>query len=459
MTSNEIVEAVYGHFHSAGCWPSVRLLQVRYRPYGNFRTLAARLGRDIINCQDGDDGTCSLTLQAMAELPAAKADIDLFLAALDVIATIYEGKGPKLITSAEINGHLGATTVALRRLGALLYQAPLWKSGTWPDSHDFSITPREEVLFLGELHSFREYQERRASIDREALERSTLLMPEVWRAASSINSDVRNDDEGSPAAVGMPLSGAEINRICTQWIGVDGGGYLGDFSYQSHHDFYAELNLTIDPSELKGTTRQRFTAILKRSPPDIQARILEGILTRFPLGSSPLRTVDRHAEMEALLHRLRMLPAVALPTPRTSSVAVARALADAERLLGTQGAASAVDRVHTALHGFLIEACQGGGIAVDTQMSLPKLLRLLREQHPRLRGDGLRGDEVLRVLRAHGAALDALNSLRNARSLAHPNESLLAEPEAMLVINTARTLLHYLDAKLRLSGVQAEIEK
>jgi hypothetical protein len=33
-------------------------------------------------------------------------------------------------------------------------------------------------------------------------------------------------------------------------------------------------------------------------------------------------------------------------------------------------------------------------------------------------------------------------------SLAHPNECLIGEPEAMLVVNATRTILHYLDAKL-----------
>ena len=45
--------------------------------------------------------------------------------------------------------------------------------------------------------------------------------------------------------------------------------------------------------------------------------------------------------------------------------------------------------------------------------------------------------------------LDSMNSLRNRASVAHPNESLLEDPEAMLVINSARTVLHYIDAKMR----------
>ena len=43
--------------------------------------------------------------------------------------------------------------------------------------------------------------------------------------------------------------------------------------------------------------------------------------------------------------------------------------------------------------------------------------------------------------------LDSLSPIRNRASIAHPNQELLAEPEAMLVVNTVRTLLNYLNAK------------
>ena len=47
-----------------------------------------------------------------------------------------------------------------------------------------------------------------------------------------------------------------------------------------------------------------------------------------------------------------------------------------------------------------------------------------------------------------GAVVDALGPARNRGSLAHPNEDLLGPEEAMLFINTMRTLLHYVSAKL-----------
>jgi hypothetical protein len=49
---------------------------------------------------------------------------------------------------------------------------------------------------------------------------------------------------------------------------------------------------------------------------------------------------------------------------------------------------------------------------------------------------------------AFATVVDALNPVRNRGSMAHANATLLDEPEAMLVINAVRTLLHYLNAKI-----------
>ena len=73
------------------------------------------------------------------------------------------------------------------------------------------------------------------------------------------------------------LTDVEINKLVYKYIGVE-GGYLGDFSYRTHHEFYIELDLNIDPSKYSGTTRERFISILKGSTPTVQARILRGVL-------------------------------------------------------------------------------------------------------------------------------------------------------------------------------------
>jgi hypothetical protein len=50
-------------------------------------------------------------------------------------------------------------------------------------------------------------------------------------------------------------------------------------------------------------------------------------------------------------------------------------------------------------------------------------------------------------MRALANIINVLNPVRNRASVAHPNEMLLEEAEAMLVINSVRTLLHYLNAR------------
>jgi hypothetical protein len=51
------------------------------------------------------------------------------------------------------------------------------------------------------------------------------------------------------------------------------------------------------------------------------------------------------------------------------------------------------------------------------------------------------------VLRCISKIVDAVDSIRNQKSLAHPNPVLLEDPEAMLAINCIRTMLHYLNAR------------
>lgn len=139
---------------------------------------------------------------------------------------------------------------------------------------------------------------------------------------------------------------------------------------------------------------------------------------------------------------------VSAPSPQITSEAVESALADAELLLRSRGPASAIDRVHTALHGFLRAALERGGQPASATASVPELFKRLREAHPAMRNLGARGDDSKRIVMALATVVDAATALRNNASGAHPHEETLDAPEAMLVINAARSLLHFLDHKL-----------
>lgn len=245
----------------------------------------------------------------------------------------------------------------------------------------------------------------------------------------------------------------EITRLVNRYIGVF-GGYLGlpeRFSYRTHGDFYSEYcDLEVSFEGHEGTTREAFMSILASLQPRDQAKVLRGVVERFPPDESgaPATRQAAHTEVVAIIARLESGPLVSDRTPQITSDVVLRALADSETLIQTSGPTSAVDRVHTVLHGYLMAVCDAAGITYRRDDSMVALFRAIQNLHPKLADLGPRSQDVRKVLNAFASVLDAMLPVRNQASVAHPNPSLLDEPEARLVINASRTLLHYLDDKL-----------
>jgi len=259
----------------------------------------------------------------------------------------------------------------------------------------------------------------------------------------------------SAASFAAGLKKGEILGIVYDYIGVD-AGYLGDFTYQSHVHFYPMYcDLDIDPFKYleQGTTRERFILVLEKSTPDVQAKIVRGVLAKYPVGSSPIRTEAARDRLVAMADRLERRGVITALPPAITSDVVVRALDDAETLLQNGGPESAVDRVHTALHGHLGFLCDEAHIVYDREDTMVGLLKKLRQEHPRLRDLGPRAKDIETVFKASGSILDALNPVRNNASVAHPNAALLGREEAQLVINVGRSLLVYLDSKIALGPV------
>ena len=130
-------------------------------------------------------------------------------------------------------------------------------------------------------------------------------------------------------------------KIVNRYIGVT-GGYLGDFSYRTHADFYPEYcDLEIDPHRYEGTTRQRFIAIISEQEPWVQARIVRGVTERFPVdgpASPPTRTKELRSELLKWADRLHGI-VVNSTIPRTSRADVSQAITDTETLLQSRSGA------------------------------------------------------------------------------------------------------------------------
>jgi|GEM_PF-962774 len=84
-------------------------------------------------------------------------------------------------------------------------------------------------------------------------------------------------------------------------------------------------------------------------------------------------------------------------TPKIASKTVERALRDAQQLLRSSGAVSAVDRAHTALHGYLRGICESVGANPAADAGMTELFKIVRSEHPAFR-QTLHSTEITRIL-------------------------------------------------------------
>ncbi|WP_426706264.1 abortive infection family protein [Corynebacterium auriscanis] len=127
---------------------------------------------------------------------------------------------------------------------------------------------------------------------------------------------------------------------------------------------------------------------------------------------------------------------------------VSAALSDADILLMQGRPLSAVDRVHTALHGHLHYICKGVGIDAPNASSLTGLMKTLRGNHPKLSDVSGSSNPTGKILNGLSSIIGEMNTIRNNHSLAHPNENLLGQEEARLCVDAGKLILNYLDGKL-----------
>ncbi|MEZ7505424.1 abortive infection family protein [Flavobacterium sp. Arc2] len=249
------------------------------------------------------------------------------------------------------------------------------------------------------------------------------------------------------------LTRPELFMITNSYIGVS-GGYLGDFSYSTHKEFYPYFcDVDISPETYEGTTRQRFLIILEKSDAPTQAKILKGIVKKYPVDFFPeevRQTKNKIAdEIGEIIKRLESAQAVGSEQLTITNETVERAIQDTKILIEKNGATSGVDRIHTALHGYLKEVCKKAGIVLTDDENLTQVFKKLKANHPKLQLGGHRQNDIDQIISSFSNTLDKLNPIRNKASLSHPNEELLEEDEAMFVINSAQTVLNYLNRKFK----------
>lgn len=251
------------------------------------------------------------------------------------------------------------------------------------------------------------------------------------------------------------LTFSEIGKLVHNWIGVD-SGYLNGFTYAKHDRFWLHLADIHVNTAKNSPTRQCFEDTLGSVSEQHQAAVLREILNMFPPPDTPdpanrnFRSPKLHREILAWISRLETGTASVPVVLESPSEVVQRALDDADALIEATGPQSAVDRLHTALHGYLHSLCVDEQIEVNQERpTLNQLFKALRDNHPALANLGARESDIRKMLGSMASILDALNPVRNQASVAHPNDELVGEAEAVLVVNLVRTMLAYLEQRRR----------
>ena len=186
-------------------------------------------------------------------------------------------------------------------------------------------------------------------------------------------------------------------KIVNRYIGVR-DGYLGDFTYGTHAEFYPEYcGLDIDPATYPGTTRERFIEILGNQSPRDQAKILRGVIDRFDHDADNKTRLELRPELESWIARLESAPAVELGRPEHTRDVVIRALADADELIRTNGATSAVDRSTPRCTAMFYHRARRRASRPTTRRPRTVHSSCCGQNHPGLAADGPRGD-ITRIL-------------------------------------------------------------
>jgi hypothetical protein len=103
-----------------------------------------------------------------------------------------------------------------------------------------------------------------------------------------------------------------------------------------------------------------------------------------------------------------------------------------------------IDRVHTALHGYLRYRLDRKGISYQESDTLSQLYNKLHSSLDRLNVSEY-NDLVKTIIRSMSGVISSINDLRNRYSLSHPNETIVSEREAKLAIDTLKIITDYLE--------------
>lgn len=120
------------------------------------------------------------------------------------------------------------------------------------------------------------------------------------------------------------------------------------------------------------------------------------------------------------------------------------AIDDAEILIEKGKPANAYDRIYTALHGVLKQKCEEQNIMISDRDAVTSILSRIKKHILDVEPSD-KATETAKIIASISKIIYILNEMRNKKSLAHPNRTLLENDEALFVINISKAIMRYVN--------------
>lgn len=243
------------------------------------------------------------------------------------------------------------------------------------------------------------------------------------------------------------LSAIEKRRL-EKLLGME-SGYVLNFSnrtFAEHFSDVAHIDIYDDKYAYRGQSKaNRMRAFWEREDNQAVVRALAPLIDGW--GDFPTYGFDAPgAEVAAILDRLRDLSSVtdvdALVAPRDGDEAFETIARHVREAIERNEPEAAIDRLHTFLMKYMRRLCSRRGIETTRDKPLHSLmgeyLKALRDQNV------IESDITRRILKSTISIMEALNQVRNERSLAHDND-LLDHDESLLVFAHVASVVRFLE--------------
>lgn len=138
-------------------------------------------------------------------------------------------------------------------------------------------------------------------------------------------------------------------------------------------------------------------------------------------------------------------PRVIFDRIATRTSTIQKALSDADAFMNAGRFDSALDRIHTAFHGYLRQLLTDYEVSYVESDSLPQLYAKLHSFY----GNQIQplevGNLVKTAMRSATGMVSVLNDARNRHTVVHPNAALIKRREAKLVIQMIKVMVDYIE--------------